>query len=188
MPRKQKNKRKLANGVKLGSGFVLADFVRARPTAKPREIVEAAAALGHNITGIQVAKARYTIGHKLEGDRPNVERVPNDAAPQGRPVFPMTAFVRTQPLSVPNEDVVVAAKKAGIKVTLRQVQQIRYRMKRLGVVPAATATKRGGLPKSQNGHADSTAEAQLRRSVTILGLDKVVALVEEFSGVRLQIL
>lgn len=93
-------------------------------------------------------------------------------------------FIRNQPASMSAKDVVEAARKVGLKVTVNHVYNIRAANKKEGgfapprSVPApstnqATASRRGRGPASTaGGPASAALEAQLRRAIAEVGLQR----------------
>ena len=93
-------------------------------------------------------------------------------------------FIRSQPASMSAKDVVDAAKKVGLKVTVNHVYNIRAAGKKDGgfapprsvSVPSTnqpTASRRGRGPASTRAGAASTAlEGQLRRAIAEVGLQR----------------
>jgi hypothetical protein len=93
-------------------------------------------------------------------------------------------FIRSQPASMSAKDVVEAARKAGLKVTVNHVYNIRAAEKKEGshggprsVAAASTsapaASRRGRKPASASALSASTAvEAQLRRAIAEVGLQR----------------
>lgn len=93
-------------------------------------------------------------------------------------------FIRSQPASMSAKDVVEAAKRVGLKVTVNHVYNIRAAGKKEGgfgaprSVPTPstsqpTASRRGRGPASTAGGAASAAlEAQLRRAIAEVGLQR----------------
>jgi hypothetical protein len=72
-------------------------------------------------------------------------------------------FVRSMPSNAPAKDVVVAAKKTGIRLTERYVYVIRSSDK-------ARARKHGSTRSGRSGRSNGGAEADLRRAIAELGL------------------
>ncbi len=93
-------------------------------------------------------------------------------------------FIRSQPASMSAKEVVEAAKKVGLKVTVNHVYNIRAAGKKEGgfapprsaAAPSAshsTGSRRGRGPGSASGGAASAAlEAQLRRAIAEVGLQR----------------
>ena len=88
-------------------------------------------------------------------------------------------YIRSQPASMSAKEVVEAAKKAGLKVTVNHVYNIRAASKKEGAfapprsVPApSTASRRGRGPASSVSTASAALEAQLRRAIAEVGLQR----------------
>lgn len=90
-------------------------------------------------------------------------------------------FIRSQPASMSAKEVVEAAKKVGLKVTVNHVYNIRAAGKkdggfappRSGPAPSQpTASRRGRSPASAGGAASAALEAQLRRAIAEVGLQR----------------
>ena len=92
-------------------------------------------------------------------------------------------YIRSQPASMSAKDVVEAAKKVGLKVTVNHVYNIRAASKKEGAfapprsVPAPstsqpTASRRGRKPASAALTASAALEAQLRRAIAEVGLQR----------------
>ena len=92
-------------------------------------------------------------------------------------------FIRSQPASMSAKDVVDAARKVGLKVTVNHVYNIRAATKKEGGFPPPrsvmtpstnqpTASRRGRGPASSAGAASSALEAQLRRAIAEVGLQR----------------
>lgn len=117
-----KPKKKKAGGKRPGKGdFSVIDFVRARPTATPKELIQAARAEAVTLTVKQVQRAQFSI--KMQ----NMQR------PKRKD------FIRRYPLDVPIAKVVADARKNGIKLFPHHVDEERALMR--GAAPRAeTAT------------------------------------------------
>ena len=92
-------------------------------------------------------------------------------------------FIRTQPASMSAKDVVEAARKVGLKVTVNHVYNIRAAEKKdSGYIPprSVTASNAGMPAPSKRGRksaglapaASSALEAQLRRAIAEVGLQR----------------
>ena len=92
-------------------------------------------------------------------------------------------FIRSQPASMSAKDVVEAAKRVGLKVTVNHVYNIRAASKKEGAyapprsVPAPStnqlaASRRGRGPASPSHSASAALEAQLRRAIAEVGLQR----------------
>jgi hypothetical protein len=92
-------------------------------------------------------------------------------------------FIRSQPASMSAKDVVDAAKKVGLKVTVNHVYNIRAAGKKEGAfapprsVPApsanlSTASRRGRKPALPVPTVTAALEAQLRRAIAEVGLQR----------------
>jgi hypothetical protein len=90
-------------------------------------------------------------------------------------------FIRSQPASMSAKDVVEAARKAGLKVTVNHVYNIRAAEKKDGSHPAprsvaapstSTPSRRGRKPGSSAMTASTALEAQLRRAIAEVGLQR----------------
>lgn len=85
-----------------------------------------------------------------------------------KPLSPETKFVMTLPGDLPVKDVIARAKKAGHKVTARQVAGIRQRMKR----------RNGGLVKAPVTSTLSKEESELMALIISLGLQRTAHVLE----------
>ncbi len=92
-------------------------------------------------------------------------------------------FIRSQPVSMSAKDVVEAAKKAGLKVTVNHVYNIRAAEKKDGgyAAPRSVAapntnlpapSRRGRKPMVHAMSANTALEAQLRRAIAEVGLQR----------------
>jgi len=92
-------------------------------------------------------------------------------------------FIRSQPASMSAKDVVEAAKRAGLKVTVNHVYNIRAAGKKDGGFPPPrsvaapstshpTPSRRGRGPASSAGAPSSALETQLRRAIAEVGLQR----------------
>ncbi len=92
-------------------------------------------------------------------------------------------FIRSQPASMSAKDVVEAARKAGLKVTVNHVYNIRAAEKKEGphgaprsvAAPSTNApspSRRGHKPASSAMTASTALEAQLRRAIAEVGLQR----------------
>jgi len=92
-------------------------------------------------------------------------------------------FIRSQPASMSAKEVVEAARKVGLKVTVNHVYNIRAAEKKEGghAGPRSTAalsanvaapSRRGRKPASQGATASTALEAQLRRAIAEVGLQR----------------
>jgi len=92
-------------------------------------------------------------------------------------------FIRSQPASMSAKDVVEAAKRAGLKVTVNHVYNIRAAGKKDGGFPPSrsvgapsasqpTPSRRGRGPASSAGTPSSALETQLRRAIAEVGLQR----------------
>lgn len=90
-------------------------------------------------------------------------------------------FIRSQPAAMSAKEVVEAAKKAGLKVTVNHVYNIRAAEKKEGGFSAPrsaspnsmpTPSRRGRKPAGGAGLASTALEAQLRRAIAEVGLQR----------------
>ncbi len=89
-------------------------------------------------------------------------------------------FIRSQPASMSAKEVVEAARKVGLKVTVNHVYNIRAAEKKEGphgprsvAAPSAPSpSRRGRKPASQPSSASTALEAQLRRAIAEVGLQR----------------
>jgi hypothetical protein len=92
-------------------------------------------------------------------------------------------FIRSQPASMSAKDVVEAAKKVGLKVTVNHVYNIRaaekkdsgYAMPRSVAAPSTNSpspSRRGRKPMAHAMSASTALEAQLRRAIAEVGLQR----------------
>ena len=92
-------------------------------------------------------------------------------------------FIRSQPASMSAKDVVEAAKKVGLKVTVNHVYNIRAAEKKEGGYAAPRSvsapnanqpspSRRGRKPLSHAISANTALEAQLRRAIAEVGLQR----------------
>jgi DNA uptake protein ComE-like DNA-binding protein len=92
-------------------------------------------------------------------------------------------YIRSQPASMSAKDVVDAAKRVGLKVTVNHVYNIRAAAKKEGAfapprsVPGSSmsqpaASRRGRKPASTAISANTALEAQLRRAIAEVGLQR----------------
>jgi len=92
-------------------------------------------------------------------------------------------FIRSQPASMSAKEVVEGAKRVGLKVTVNHVYNIRAAAKKEGTfapprsAPApstghASASRRGRGPASSASGASAALEAQLRRAIAEVGLQR----------------
>lgn len=82
-------------------------------------------------------------------------------------------FIRTQPESMSAKDIVDAAAKQGIKISVNHVYNLRTAAAKKSDVPmASVVTKRGpGRPRSTPG-TSSNVEQQLRAAIGEIGLQR----------------
>ncbi len=103
-------------------------------------------------------------------------------------------YIRSQPASMSAKDVVEAAKKVGLKVTVNHVYNIRAAAKKEGVfapprsVPAPStsqpsASRHGRKPASSVLTASAALEAQLRRAIAEVGLQRAREIFESVESV-----
>jgi hypothetical protein len=92
-------------------------------------------------------------------------------------------FIRSQPAAMSAKEVVDAARKFGLKVTVNHVYNIRAASKKDGGFPPPrsvaapstnhpTASRRGRGPASSAGTATAVLEGQLRRAIAEVGLQR----------------
>lgn len=103
-------------------------------------------------------------------------------------------YIRSQPESMSAKEVVEAAKKVGLKVTVNHVYNIRAAAKKEGAfapprsVPASSmnqpaASRRGRKPASSTLTANTALEAQLRRAIAEVGLQRAREIFESVESV-----
>lgn len=91
-------------------------------------------------------------------------------------------FIRSQPASMSAKEVVDAARRVGLKVTVNHVYNIRAAEKKEGphgprsaAAPSTnmpSPSRRGRKPANQTASASTALEAQLRRAIAEVGLQR----------------
>lgn len=138
------------------------------PAASPKEIVAAASKAGLKFSEGYVGTIRYNA--KSQGKKR--AKSPRASARSGAArAGTKTAFVLSMP-GVSAGDVVVAAKKVGMKLTPRLVYVIRSADK-------AKAQKRGTTGSGRGRRANGGAEGDLRRAIAELGLTQARRVLED---------
>jgi hypothetical protein len=98
--------------------------------------------------------------------------------PKGKPNTTATgkvnksAWIRSQPASTPAKELVVQAKKEGIKLSLAQVYTARSTAKNASGPAQLVAPRQPGRPKKAIAPAGSDSHVAFRRLVISIGVDR----------------
>lgn len=166
----------------------LREFVRLRPTARPREVIDAAASVGYAITVDDVRGVR--------GDHPPAAPPPDPLAVAASERHPdgsvnLSAYVRARPDYKPAELAAALRKHAGHnEVSSRTISQVRYLTNRVGpplgkrpAVRATTTTPRPARAPQTQRHRYTVDEMTelVRRIATQHGYDRVLAVLKQWA-------